>query len=657
MKRNGADILVDCLIAWGVDTIFGLPGDGINGVMEAIRKRQDRIRFIQVRHEESAALMACAHSKWTGRIGCCLATTGPGGVHLLNGLYDAKFDRASVIAMTGLPYHDLIDTFTQQDVDLPKLFSDVAAYSSRIMSAAHVENAVSLACRIACTQHTVAHVAIPTDVQEEALDEVEASPRNVQHHVSFAHQESERMPEEPELARAIEILNRGTRVAILAGHGALRARHELLEVAELLGAPIVKALLGKAVVPDDHPLCIGGIGLLGTRPSQEAFEECDTLLIVGSTFPYVEYYPKPGQAKGVQIDRDPSRIGLRFPAEVGLVGDARKTLSILAKRLKAHGDRRFLERCQRRKLAWKTLLECSADNGTGRLAPGKLARELNQRLHDDALVAWDSGHNTGVLARYVNARGDQQFAGSGMLATMACSIPYAIAAALAFPGRQVVAFTGDGGLSMLIGELATIVRYRLPIKIVVMKNNSLGQIKWEQLMFLGNPEYECDLTPIDFARVAEGFGIASFRTDAPDNCAAALDAALSQDGPALVEATVDPYEPLLPAKRIEKYAREPRQGVESRHARRGENPRGAGARAVAHAALGPGYGLHRAVDRRRGHREDRGAAAQRSGGAAAGRRRAGRLPCIHVSSQRSRHAHDHRGATHRPVRRRDPTGR
>ncbi|HEU4590194.1 MAG TPA: thiamine pyrophosphate-dependent enzyme, partial [Steroidobacteraceae bacterium] len=355
-------------------------------------------------------------------------------------------------------------------------------------------------------------------------------------------------------ARAIDILNRGKRVAILAGHGAQQAGGELLEVAELLGAPIVKALLGKAVVPDDHPLCLGGIGLLGTRPSQEAFEECDTLLIVGSTFPYVEYYPKPGQARGVQIDRDASRIGLRFPAEVGLVGDARKTLAILAARLKAHGDRQFLERCQRRKREWQALLETSADNGTGRLAPGKLARELDLRLRDDALVSWDSGHNTGVLARYLQARGSQRFSGSGMLATMACSIPYAIAAALAFPGRQVVAFTGDGGLSMLLGELATIVRYRLPIKIVVMKNDSLGQIKWEQLMFLGNREFECDLTPIDFARVAEGFGIAAFRTDSPDSVGAALEAALSHDGPALLEASVDPHEPLLPAKRIEKYA-------------------------------------------------------------------------------------------------------
>jgi pyruvate dehydrogenase (quinone) len=350
------------------------------------------------------------------------------------------------------------------------------------------------------------------------------------------------------------VLNRGKRVAILAGHGALDAREELIEVAELLGAPIVKALLGKAVVPDDHPLTTSDIGLLGTRPSQQVFEECDTLLIVGSTFPYVEYYPKPGQARGVQIDRDPTRIGLRFPVEVGLVGDARRTLKVLSARLKAHADRGFLEHAQARMREWNELLEQSLVNGTGRLTPGQLAHDVGRRWRDDALVAWDSGHNTGVLARYAPAREQQSFAGSGLLATMACSLPYAIAAALAFPGRQVVAFTGDGGLSMLIGELATIVRYRLPIKIVVMKNNSLGQIKWEQLMFLGNPEYECDLTPIDFAQVARGFGIEAFAAATPDDCGPALDAAFAHDGPALVEATVDPFEPLLPAKRIEKFA-------------------------------------------------------------------------------------------------------
>jgi pyruvate dehydrogenase (quinone) len=551
--RNGAELLVDALIAWGVDTIFGMPGDGINGVMEAIRCREGQLRFVQVRHEEAAALMACAHAKWTGKLGCCLATTGPGGIHLLNGLYDAKFDKAPVIAVTGLPYHDLIDTFTQQDVDLGKLFADVAAYSTRIMSAAHVDNAVSLACRIAVTQRTVTHVSIPVDVQEQAIEETESSPRNVAHHVSFAKTEGERVPDEESISRALEILGRGRRVAILAGQGALGARGELLEIAELLGAPIIKALLGKGVVPDDHPLTTGGIGLLGTRASQETLEECDTLLIVGSTFPYVEYYPKPHQARGVQIDRDASRIGLRFPVEVGLVGDARHTLKALIARAKAHADRTFLELAQRRKQEWTSLLQRSADAVRGRLTPDRLARDLGRRLADDAIVAWDSGHNTGVLARYVDARANQMFAGSGMLATMGCGVPYAIAAALAFPGRQVVTFVGDGGLTMLLGELATVVRYRLPVKIVVMKNNTLGQIKWEQLMFLGNPEYECALQPIDFAKAAEAFGIQGIRATNDRDLAAGLDALFAARGPALLEALVDPNEPLLPPKRMPKY--------------------------------------------------------------------------------------------------------
>jgi pyruvate dehydrogenase (quinone) len=551
--RNGAELLIDALIAWGVDTIFGMPGDGINGIMEAIREREGQMRFIQVRHEESAALMACAHAKWTGKLGCCLATTGPGGIHLLNGLYDAKFDKAPVIAVTGLPYHDLIDTFTQQDVDLGKLFSDVADYSTRIMSAAHVDNAVSLACRIAVTQRAVAHVSIPVDVQEQSLDEAEPSNRNIAHHVSFAKTDGQRVPDDDSISRALDILNRGKRIAILAGQGALGARAEILEIAELLGAPIVKALLGKAVVPDDHRLTTGGIGLLGTRASHEVFEECDTLLIVGSTFPYVEYYPKPRQARGIQIDRDASRIGLRFPVEVGLVGDARHTLKALIARAKAHADRSFLETAQQHKQEWTDLLERAADAARGRLTPDRLARDLGRRLADDAIVAWDSGHNTGVLARYVNARANQMFAGSGMLATMGCGVPYAIAAALAFPGRQVVAFVGDGGLTMLLGELATVVRYALPIKIVVMKNNTLGQIKWEQLMFLGNPEYECALQPIDFATVAEGFGIKGIRANSDKDITSGLDALFAAPGPALLEALVDPNEPLLPPKRMPKY--------------------------------------------------------------------------------------------------------
>ena len=554
-QLNSSDLTVETLIAWGVDTVFGLPGDGINGLMEALRTRQDRIRFVQVRHEESAAFMACAHAKWTGRLGCCLATTGPGGTHLLTGLYDAKLDHAPVVALTGLPYHDLIDTATQQDVSLDRLFEDVAVYSTRVMGAAHVENTITLACRTALARRGVAHVSLPVDVQEEPIEQSSASPRNVAHHVSFAQADALRIPAPQDIDRAAAILNAGRRVAILAGAGALGAREELLRTADLLAAPIVKALLGKAVVPDDHPMTTGGIGLLGTRPSQEAFEQCDTLLIVGSTFPYIEYYPKPGQARGVQIDRDAARIGLRFPAEVGLVGDARAALELLNAKLQRKQDRSFLEQAQHGADAWRTLLRDSAGSNQRPMDPGRVARDLSDRLAPDAIVAWDSGHNTGLCARYIEAQPGQMFSGSGLLASMACALPYAIAAQLAFPQRQVIAWAGDGGLSMLLAELATVVRYRLPIKIVVIKNNTLGQIKWEQMMFLGNPEYECALQPIDFAKVAEGMGMRGLRIEDPSRCGAVLDEALAHPGPVLVEAVVDPNVPLLPPKRRPKYAK------------------------------------------------------------------------------------------------------
>jgi pyruvate dehydrogenase (quinone) len=555
MPRNASDALIETLVNWGVDVVFGMPGDGINGVMESIRTHKDKLRFVQVRHEESAALMACAYAKWTGRLGCCLATTGPGGIHLLNGLYDAKADRAPVIAVTGLPYHDLSDTHTQQDVDHTRLFMDVARYSTRIMGPAQVENAVTLACRTALAERGVAHVAIPTDVQEQEVEDAPRSPRNVKHHVSLAQAEARRIPLEDDIARAAEILNAGQRVAILAGQGALGATAELIEVAERLGAPVIKALLGKAVLPDAHPLTTGGIGLLGTRPSQEAMESCDTLLIVGSTFPYIEYYPKPGQARGVQIDRDASRIGLRFPVEVGLAGDAAVTLRMLKERLERKSDRSFLEDAQSKTQAWRDLLRRSADRPGRPMKPQKIAQALGERLAPDAIVVCDSGHNTGLCARHVELTDGQAFGVSGHMATMACGIPYAIAASIAHPGRQVVAFVGDGGLSMLLGELATITRYKLPIKIIVLKNNTLGQIKWEQMMFLGNPEYECDLQPIDFVKAAEAMGIPGWRAEEPQDCSKALDAAFAHPGPALVEAVVDPNEPLLPPKRMEKYAK------------------------------------------------------------------------------------------------------
>src|SRR5204863_4791807 len=339
-------VLIDRLIDWGVEGIFGLPGDGINGIMEALRTRQEKIRFIQVRHEESAAFMACGYAKYTGKLGVCLATSGPGGIRLLNGLYDAKLDHQPVLAITGLQFHDLIGTHTQQDVALDKLFIDVAVYNERIMGATHVENVVDLACRTALSYRGVAHITIPVDFQEQELKDKQRSKRNVPHHTSDICTPLPLLPRETDLHDAAAILNAGKKIAILTGQGALGAGDEVQQVAELLGAPIIKALLGKAVVPDDSPYTTGGIGLLGTRPSQEAMEECDTLLMVGTSFPYIEFMPKPSQARGVQIDLDPKRIGLRFPVEVGLVGDSRNTLSELIPLLQHHEDRSFLQAAQ-----------------------------------------------------------------------------------------------------------------------------------------------------------------------------------------------------------------------------------------------------------------------------------------------------------------------
>src|SRR5947209_7019699 len=338
---TAGEVLIDRLIDWGVEVIFGLPGDGINGIMEALRTRQDRIRFVQVRHEESAAFMACGYAKFTGRLGVCLATSGPGGIHLLNGLYDAKLDGQPVLAITGLPYHDLIGTHTQQDVELDRLFIDVSKYNARVMGPSHVENVVDLACRTALTYHGVAHVTIPVDVQEMKADKLR-SKRNVPHHTSDVAARSARLPADEDLRRAAELLNAGSKVAILAGRGALGAGDELERVADLLAAPIVKALLGKAVVPDDSPYTTGAIGLLGTLPSELAMEECDTLLIAGSSFPYMQFLPEPDQAKAVQIDRDTTRIGLRYPIDIGLTGDAKATLRALLPLLKRRADRSFL---------------------------------------------------------------------------------------------------------------------------------------------------------------------------------------------------------------------------------------------------------------------------------------------------------------------------
>src|SRR6185437_3422280 len=351
-KKNVADLLIERLIGWGVDTIFGFPGDGINGIFEALRTRQEGLRFIQVRYEEAAAFAACGYAKYTGRMGACLATSGPGGIHLLNGLYDAKCDGQPVLAITGHTFHDLIGTNYQQDVDLDKLFMDVAAYNERVMGPAHVENVVDEAIKTALARRTVAHITIPKDVQDWKSSNGHRSEANIPKHSADIYASACPLPPAELLQQAADLINQGKKIAILAGRGCLNARNELLQLAERVGGVIIKPLLGKAVVPDDSPFTTGGIGLLGTAPSQDAMKSCDTLIMLGTSFPYMEFYPKPGDARTVQVDIEPTRIGLRHPADVGLVGDCRDVLRELLPLLREKSDGSFLREAQDNMRDW-----------------------------------------------------------------------------------------------------------------------------------------------------------------------------------------------------------------------------------------------------------------------------------------------------------------
>jgi len=545
MAKTTADLLVERLIAWGVDTIFGFPGDGVNGIFEALRTNQEKIRFIQVRHEEAAAFAACGYAKYTGRLGVCLATSGPGGIHLLNGLYDAKCDGQPVLAITGHTFHDLIGTHYQQDVDLDKLYMDVAAYNQRVTGADHVVNVVDEAVKTALAYHTVAHITIPKDVQDWK-SERERSDANVPDHSADLFAAALPSPSQVLLNQAAAVINEGSKVAILAGRGCLNAGQEITQLAQVVGGPIIKALLGKAVVPDRDPFTTGGIGLLGTAPSQDAMQECDTLIIAGSSFPYLDFYPKPGKARAVQIDVSPTRIGLRYPAEVGLLGDCRTVLRALLPLIEKKTDQSFIQTCQKRMKSWNELIDERGQRTDLPMKPQAVTYHLNKLLQSDAIVSADSGTIATWAARYIDIRDGMKFSLSGSLATMANGLPYSIGAAVAYPNRQVVCIVGDGGLTMLMGELATLVKYGLNVKVIVFKNNTLGQIKWEQIVFEGNPEYGVDLQPIDFAGVAMNCGCAGFTIERPEEAQEILQRALTHDGPAVVQAVVDPNEPPLP---------------------------------------------------------------------------------------------------------------
>jgi pyruvate dehydrogenase (quinone) len=543
-----ADIVVEALLDWKVNVVFGLPGDGINGVIESIRQRQDKIKFILVRHEESAAFMACAYAKYTGRLGACLATSGPGAIHLLAGLYDAKADNTPVIAITGTTYSDMMGSNYQQDVSLLHLFSDVAYYNNMINSPEHAEMTVDIACRTALSQRGVGHITIPIDVQEKRLGG-KYTRHNVPGHTSDLLLYPNTVPASSVIQKAAMLLNKSRRLVILVGQGALNSGDEILALAEKLKAPVVKALLGKAVIPDYSPYSLGGIGLLGTEPATDAMNQADTLLMIGTSFPYIDYLPKPGQAVGIQIDIKPERIGLRYPVEVGLIGDSKLVLLSLLSMVNEKTDLDFLESAQQGMRNWNLLLKERSTRQDKPIKPQMVAAMLSEELEDDAIISVDSGTNTIWAAQYIQIRKGMKFSVSGTLASMACGLPYAIAAQVAYPDRQSIAFVGDGGFTMLMGEFATAAQYGLPIKVIIVKNNSLGMIRWEQMAFLGNPEFGVEFTPIDYVKFAEACGGIGYTINEPKEVRGILRAALAErKKPVIVEAYVDPFEPPMPPK-------------------------------------------------------------------------------------------------------------
>ncbi len=554
MAKTTGDVIIEQLLDWGVDTVFGLPGDGINGIFESLRKNQDKIRFVQCRHEEAAAFAACGYAKFTGRLGVCFATSGPGAIHLLNGLYDAKLDHVPVLAITGHTYHDMLGTKFQQEIDIIPLFKDVAHYNQMILGAKHARALVDIACRSALSTKSVSHLTCPADIQERTLSDEESSQKLVQGHTSDSWRPAISIPQTESLKSAAALLNAGKKIALLIGAGAKGATDEVIALSEKLNAPIIKALLGKAAVPDDHPHCTGGIGLLGTLPSEKAMQECDTLFMIGTSFPYLTWYPKPGKARAVQLDIDPTMIGIRYPTEVGLVGDAKATLQALLPFIDAKTDHSFLEWTLEYDKQWKETMHERETREDSPLKPQVVARHVNDLLKDNAIVTTDSGTITTWAARHIHLRRGMDFSCSGNLATMAPGLPYAIGAQAAYPDRQVVAFVGDGGFTMLMGDFVTAVKHELPIKVVIIKNNTLGQIKWEQIVFLGNPEYEVALAPIDFVKFAEACGGVGFRCEKPEEVRPALEMAFGSPKPAIIEAVVDPFEPPMPAQATPKQA-------------------------------------------------------------------------------------------------------
>jgi pyruvate dehydrogenase (quinone) len=554
VAKNVAQFMLERLSEWGVKRIYGYPGDGINGLLGAFHEVGDRIEFTQTAHEEIASFAASAHAKFTGEVGVCMATSGPGAIHLLNGLYDAKLDHQPVVAIIGQQKRMALGSHFQQEVDLQSLYKDVASefvqYCMAPQQAAHL---VDRAIRIAKATRSVTCIIVPDDVAESDYEEPSRQHGAVFSSVGFP-APPRVVPQEADLRRAAEVLNEGQKVAMLIGQGALRAADEVIEVADILGCGVAKALNGRAALPDDLPFVTGSIGLLGTKPSNEMMENCDTLLMVGSSFPYSEWLPEPGQARGVQIDIDGKMLGIRYPMEVNLVGDSKETLSALIPHLERKEDRSWREHIEEEVARWWEILENRSMDDAQPLNPQRVFHELSPRLPDRCILTSDSGSATNWWARQLKLREGMMAALSGTLATMCPAIPYALAAKFAYPDRPVIATLGDGAMQMIgINALIDIAKYherwRDPRLIVLVLNNQdLNQVTWEQRVLAGDPKLEASqvIPDFPFARYAELLGFKGIRVDSPDKVAPAWEEALAEERPVVYEAITDPEVPPLP---------------------------------------------------------------------------------------------------------------
>jgi pyruvate dehydrogenase (quinone) len=553
LSETVASFMLERLTQWGVKRVYAYPGDGINGMLGAFEKVGDRLEFVQTRHEEIAAFAACAHAKLTGEVGVCMATSGPGAIHLLNGLYDAKLDHQPVVAIVGQQKRMSLGASYQQEVDLQVLFKDVASeFVQYCMAPEQARHLIDRAIRIAHASRSVTCVIVPDDIQESEYSEPPRKHGAVFSSVGFS--DPVVIPSEEDLRRAAEVLNAGEKVAMLIGQGATHAEHEVIEVAGLLGAGVAKALNGRAALPDDLSFVTGPIGLLGSKPTDHMMDSCDTLLMVGSSFPYSEWLPKEGQARAVQIDVDGRMLGIRYPMEVNLVGDSADTLRALIPLLHRKQQRSWQEGIEHEVRRWWEILDAQAHEPAQPLNPQLLFHELSAQLPDGAILTSDSGSATNWWARHLRLRPGMKTALSGTLATMCPAVPYALAAKFAYPERPVIACLGDGAMQMLgINGLIDIARYaeRWPNKqlvVLVLHNDDLNQVTWEQRVLSGDPKLDASqrLPDFPYARYAELIGLTGIRVDSPEQVAGAWQSALSAGRPALIEAITDPETPPLP---------------------------------------------------------------------------------------------------------------